>query len=175
VRDLNGNGTIDNQSELFGSASQSGFAVLSTLDQNSDGVINSSDQGFASLSVWQDLNRNGITDQGELKSLSTAGISAITLNPTIPTLTTAAGNTIIGQSTVTFSNGQIRNIFDVVLKGNQSDTKYLGDSTVSTAALAVGSNLKGYGNVKNLDIAMTGDATLLFVHKHLKSQFESRL
>lgn len=38
ARDLNGNGEIDDVSELFGNATQSGFAELATLDSNGDGV-----------------------------------------------------------------------------------------------------------------------------------------
>ena len=48
-----------------------------------------------------------------------------------------------------------------MLSNNQLDTQYLGNSTVSQAALATGVKLKGYGNITNLDVAMSNDATLL--------------
>ncbi len=43
---------------------------------------------------------------------------------------------------------------------NQTDSRYLGDTTVSPEAAAL-PNLKGYGNVVDLAVAMTDDPTLL--------------
>ncbi len=60
ARDLNSNGTIDDQSELFGNATTSGFAMLAELDSNSDNVINNLDADWNTLLVWQDLNQDGI-------------------------------------------------------------------------------------------------------------------
>ena len=64
--DQNNNGKIDNISELFGSATQNGFAELSGLDSNSDGVINASDAAYSQLQVWQDSNGNGVSEAGEI-------------------------------------------------------------------------------------------------------------
>ena len=89
---------------------------------------------FATLREWQDSNGNGITDAGELKTLSEVGIASISLATTVPAITTASGNTFTGQSTITLTNGQTRSIADVILEANQSDTTYLGDNTVSLAA-----------------------------------------
>jgi RTX calcium-binding nonapeptide repeat (4 copies) len=58
VRDRNGNGQIDDVSELFGNAEQPGFAALAAYDSNSDGVVDANDQNFAQLRVWQDANGN---------------------------------------------------------------------------------------------------------------------
>jgi hypothetical protein len=80
--DHNGNGIIDDASELFGSPTQDGFAVLETFDLNHDGVINASDEVFAQLRVWQDLNSDGVTDTGELRTLAEVGISSINLSRT---------------------------------------------------------------------------------------------
>lgn len=38
--DRNGDGTINNISELFGNLEQTGFEELSELDSNSDGIVN---------------------------------------------------------------------------------------------------------------------------------------
>ncbi|WP_252721026.1 hypothetical protein, partial [Acinetobacter baumannii] len=43
VADINGNGNIDNASELFGSPTQDGFAVLEAWDSNGDGHIDDAD------------------------------------------------------------------------------------------------------------------------------------
>jgi hypothetical protein len=160
ARDLNGNGLIDNQGELFGTAAASGFAQLSALDSNTDGVINASDTAFASLRIWRDLDQDGVTDAGELKTLAQAGIASISLATSAPASTVMAGNTVTDKATVTFTGGATTTISNVILEGNQLDSKFLGNTTVSAAAAAA-PQLKGYGNVKDLGLAMTGDATLL--------------
>jgi Ca2+-binding RTX toxin-like protein len=77
--DDNGNGVVDNGLELFGSASQDGFAVLEKLDSNGDGKIDAQDADFNKLKVWQDTNQNGVSDAGELKTLGELGIASISL------------------------------------------------------------------------------------------------
>ncbi len=80
VRDLNGNGTIDNGGELFGdqtlkqdgTVAASGFEAISELDSNQDGKISSDDEEFDTLRVWQDKNQ----DQASLSSYAlTSGIN----------------------------------------------------------------------------------------------------
>ncbi|WP_345531529.1 hypothetical protein [Viridibacterium curvum] len=69
--DRNGNGVIDDGSELFGPRTGSGFSELADLDSDNNGWIDSSDLQFSQLQVW----RPG----GTLQSLGTAGIGAIAL------------------------------------------------------------------------------------------------
>ncbi len=77
VRDLNGNGIIDNGSELFGDSTQllngamanNGFEALRDLDSNQDGIIDADDAAFNELKIWRDLNQDGISQADELKTL----------------------------------------------------------------------------------------------------------
>lgn len=90
--DRNGNGTIDDGTELFGEAanlnnelSDDGFASLSLVDKrkhggNEDGVVDSKDQLFAKLLVWSDRNGDGVSQAGEMRSLAQAGISRLMLS-----------------------------------------------------------------------------------------------
>jgi hypothetical protein len=87
--DRNGNGKIDNASELFGEYTaaevlgpktfKNGFDALAVFDTNHDGVVDAKDKDFAKLAVWTDRNQNGVTDKGELGSLASAGVASITL------------------------------------------------------------------------------------------------
>ena len=82
VRDLNGNGQIDNGTELFGNNSvlssgekaANGFEALKDLDSNNDGIFNSSDAAWNEVKVWKDANSNGVVDEGELVTLEQANV-----------------------------------------------------------------------------------------------------
>ncbi len=88
VWDRNGNGLIDNSGEMFGSATltsggtvaSNGFLALASYDSNHDGVINASDPIWSNLKIWVDANSNGVTDPGELHSLSSLGIAGLNLD-----------------------------------------------------------------------------------------------
>ena len=80
--DLNGNGLIDNGGELFGQPARDGYEVLETYDTFADGVIDAKDAAFARLRIWRDLDQDGITDAGELKTLPESGITSISLTRT---------------------------------------------------------------------------------------------
>lgn len=76
--DANGNGRVDDVSELFGGADRGvGFAKLASFDSNHDGLVNSADAHFAELRIWQDLDGNHVTDAGELRTLAEAGIASL--------------------------------------------------------------------------------------------------
>ncbi|MCV6624820.1 MAG: Ig-like domain-containing protein, partial [Cellvibrionaceae bacterium] len=88
VRDINGDGVINDGSELFGAATtmadgskaEQGFAALADLDSNGDGVFDSRDQAYGELQVWRDINADGISQASELMGLMEAGVASIDLN-----------------------------------------------------------------------------------------------
>ena len=95
--DVDGSGKIESGNELFtptfnGGHFADGIAALASLDGNHDGVINSQDQAFGDLVVWQDANHNGVSETGELAKLGDLGISSISLT------TTSGGAPIDGQN-----------------------------------------------------------------------------
>lgn len=73
--DKNGNGRIDNGSELFGPQSGDGYAELAKLDADGNGWIDESDPAFANLKLWRPASDGADT----LTSIASAGVGALYL------------------------------------------------------------------------------------------------
>jgi Ca2+-binding RTX toxin-like protein len=172
VRDLNSNGVIDNGNELFGSPTIDGFAKLALLDSNHDLKIDSSDSAWNSLQVWIDSNGDGITQSGELHSLSSLGITSIDLAAVAASTSTIDGNPISHTSSVTFSDGSTSAIADAWFQHSTVDTYYVGDYTLDASALSM-IDLRGYGTIPDLHIAMSQDSTLKSLVLDFGSEFNT--
>jgi T1SS-143 domain-containing protein len=132
--DLNHDGVINNQSELFGNngTASDGFANLAQYDSNADGKIDATDAVFADLKVWQDANQDGVSDAGELQSLTAHGINSISLS-------TTAINQMIGENGITDvanvtyadgSQGQIADVwFNVQDAADRTGVTFRGDAS----------------------------------------------
>lgn len=91
VLDRNGNGHVDDGSELFGNrtpqppvSGRNGFLALAVCDRreqggDDDGYISASDRFFNSLRLWTDGDHDGVSDESELAALGDAGVEGIDL------------------------------------------------------------------------------------------------
>lgn len=153
--DRNKNGRIDNGGELFGdqvilkngSKSASGFEALAELDENGDGMIDKNDPQYANLRVWIDVNRNGISETNELKTLDEIGVISISLDHTeISFVDEETGSRIAESSSVTINRNGIdttTEISEFWFPVNSSDTTQGGIVTA--------------GNVPNIIQAISDD------------------
>src|SRR5690554_4435048 len=73
VFDRNGNGKVDDGSELFGPQSGSGFGELAKYDDDGNRWIDANDEVFKSLSVWVQTADGGQA----LRSLEDVGVQAL--------------------------------------------------------------------------------------------------
>ena len=73
--DKNGDGKINDGSELFGAKTGDGFGELAQYDQDGNGWIDENDEIFSRLSVWTQCG----SGESKLLSLSEAGVGAIFL------------------------------------------------------------------------------------------------
>jgi T1SS-143 domain-containing protein len=115
--DVDGNGLIDNGSEIFtpdfnGGKFASGVAALASLDSNKDGKIDASDDAFSKLQVWVDADNDGVSDEGELSSLSANGVASISLT-TDQTGGEEDGQTVFAEGEFTFADGSTGNFLEV--------------------------------------------------------------
>ncbi|WP_457642393.1 calcium-binding protein [Persephonella sp.] len=158
VIDKNNDGQINDVNEVFGNLNMDGFTELSQYDSNNDGVIDNQDQQFNNIKVWQDLDSNGVVDEGELKNLSEVGIKQINLSNTA-TNENLNGNQITHRGTFVKADGTTGEVADVSFQINQVFTAYNGQVNISPDVLFL-PWLRGYGEVKDLPIAMSENQEL---------------
>ncbi|WP_147821036.1 Ig-like domain-containing protein [Salidesulfovibrio onnuriiensis] len=58
---------------------QTDLEGLTAFDTNNDGLLDANDADFGKFRVWQDLDQDGESDEGELKTLEEAGITSFEL------------------------------------------------------------------------------------------------
>ena len=134
--DRNGNGVIDDGSELFSNFSpnagpagkQSGYTALAFYDKpenggNGDGWIDENDAIYARLLLWVDKNHNGISEPDELFTLPQLGITRVSLNYHQSKWADAYGNVFRNRAQVVRgdSNGPGKDhwAYDVLVHGVQ--------------------------------------------------------
>ncbi|MGY4812932.1 calcium-binding protein [Xylella fastidiosa subsp. fastidiosa] len=172
VLDRNGNGRIDDGSELFGAdtvlanghKATSGFEALRDLDSNGDGLFDAADARFTDVRVWRDLNQDGQSQANELFTLSSLGIASITLTPTnTEDVDLGNGNLIDNRGTYTRTDGRTGVVGDLQLGLEHFYRDYSGAKeqvTVTDAAAAL-PHLTGSGAVRDLQEAASLSPALL--------------
>lgn len=166
VRDINGNGQIDDGTELFGNNSvlsngqkaANGFEALKDLDSNNNGIFDRSDTTWNQVNVWKDSNQNGKVDEGELLTLEQAGIENIDLNYQNSNAVDANGNTVGQIGTFDKENGTQGNISDIWFNTDLMDTVDRTNIEIP-ADIAALPNVLGFGNVHDLHTAMALDTS----------------
>ncbi|MCZ6106247.1 DUF2974 domain-containing protein, partial [Campylobacter ureolyticus] len=186
VFDKNNNGLIDNGSELFGNFTEieeskfaiNGYHALSLQDSNNDGKIDSLDENFSKLKIWQDLNSDGISQANELKTLEEHGIKSISLNFSKPTnsddILTDSSDSLnnLNNNSNSTNNSSSKNdnkatlishftrddnttslVADIDLKVDTISSTHLDNSKELTTEQILKPNIKGQGFLKDLNIS----------------------
>ena len=164
--DANGNGYIDGISEVFGGTTGDGFQDLAAHDADLNGVIDAADPIFSSLRVWQDVNRDGISQAGEIQSLDAYEIESVSLTSTPAEI--HDNENIIAATGSYVQGGQQRLIGDVLLAASLLETnadplRSSGGSFLASANTEIFELpwLRGYGDVADLHIAYDSDPALI--------------
>jgi len=141
VMDRNGNGKVDNVSEMFSEYTSpnasTGFRALAPLDSNRDGWVDKWDKNFGQLRLWVDINVNGVTDKGELHALSEFGIYAISARASTTANHYDNGNLVLGTSSyLSMVQGSVHwgQVAEVLFNYGDHDptaTVYLTDQSAS--------------------------------------------
>ncbi|MDP3514758.1 MAG: calcium-binding protein, partial [Sulfuritalea sp.] len=163
VFDRNGNGGIDDGTELFGDSTDlysggkaaDGFAALAQEDSNLDGKVDSLDANWSSLRLWRDLDQDGISQAEELFTLEETGIAALNVAKTENAVVLANGNQIADLGGFVRSDGSggtlgaAEQLADVDLASNPFFSEFT-DSIPLTEAAQTLPDMNGAGQVRDL-------------------------
>lgn len=147
--DANGDGQITGQGELsftpYKAGARTDLEGLQAFDSNGDGQISTLDTLFEKLRVWRDANGNGLSEAGEVQTLSQAGVQKISLQSDHH-FNVQADNVIHGHTQVTMQDGRTLVMADVTLAVTQQALLMHGDGSsevVTRATVAVGTDVLG--------------------------------
>ena len=175
--DLNQNGIIDNGGELFGdqfimpdgNISSTGFEALISLDEDSNNRIDKNDTVFEKLYVWFDSNRNGLTDDNELKTLAELNVSYIDLSY-VPdnNVHEETGVRREDSSYVYLNNGNAKKISEFWFPVNSTDTTHDGVVTVGNVpSIEQAIEEDESGNLLELCLAFSSETDIAQKHYYL--------
>lgn len=158
--DLNEDGIINDNAELFGNSTgyANGFASLASYDLNHDGLIDGSDAVYEDLIMWVDVNENGVSEYDELYSLADLDIVSINLGASQVSQTNQ-GHAVTHTSTFMVDTGSgldTRAVHDVWFQNDDVNTVYTEDYVFDMRAAYIAS-ARGYGQLPDLHIAMSLD------------------
>lgn len=131
--DRNGNGRIDDGTELFGNytpayvdrrqpRTPNGFEALRFLEgpdygiSRVDATIDARDEAFGRLLLWTDINHNGISEPEELRAANAAGLRWIGTDYQEKRRVDRFGNEFRQKGRLQWSDGAIEPVFDIWLK-----------------------------------------------------------
>jgi len=177
VLDRDGNGTIDDGTELFGdstpldagSKAADGFDALSQEDTNHDGIVDANDTNFANLRIWRDVDSDGITDEGELHTLESLGVAGLHVAKTENTTRLSNGNQIADLGSYIRTDGTegtLGNVTggmaDIDLADNPFFREFTDSVPLTDEAMAL-PDMQGSGSVRDLREAVSLSAEMASV------------
>lgn len=176
VIDKNGNGTIDDHSEVLGGPNKSGFDELATFDDNGDKKIDEEDPAYKDIKLWnrklQLTHQSYVTSK--MISLKDASIKTLHLKPQqihydwerenkglsflemSHKRTRMKKSSIAREGTAERDDGSKVILADVKLHFDTVNTVYSSEYTKDTRVKYL-PNIRGYGQLPDLHIAMSLD------------------
>ena len=179
VRDRNGNGRIDNQTELYGdqtldaagNLARSGFAALAADDANHDGKVDAQDAAWNDIRLWRDANRDGLSQAAELLRPDELGIASFGTTGTNKYDWFGGTTQKLRSGSYTRTDGSRGEIGEMQFELSAVDTRPAAATPVNSEQVAGLPELRGSGKVASLWQAMSTDTAAARALESALSQF----
>jgi Ca2+-binding RTX toxin-like protein len=175
VFDQDGDGKVSSFAEIsfvgYKDGARTDLEGLLAFDTNNDGIFSNLDERWNRFAVWQDANQNGITDAGEMRTLTDLGIASINFQSD-GQFQVQNGNVINGMGQYTRTDGSTGVYGDVTLNYSNEiltqdtngqpviTTVPTGVATSSTFAGTAGKDVIFGDTLSNTTSAGAGDDTV---------------
>ncbi|MDD5053522.1 MAG: calcium-binding protein [Sulfuricurvum sp.] len=176
VMDRNGNGTIDNGSELFGdqtlvnsTKAANGFAALTAEDTNHNGKFDAGDTNFTKVRIWQDKNQDGISQSTELITMQQAGIASINLTYTVSNIA-YEGNLQLLRSTYIKTDGTSKQVGNYLFTNNAFYSEFTDHLTLTDTAKTL-PDMQGSGMVRDMQEASTLSSSMTATLQNMQKNY----
>jgi hypothetical protein len=121
VLDTEGDRVIDKPEEISFAQYLMGAITdlegLNAFDDNDDGLLSKLDARFNDFAVWQDQNLNGLSEEGEVTTLTERGIESINLtSDRIPQTLEGGDVQLFGTGTYTTTDGETHQLGDAAFR-----------------------------------------------------------
>ena len=117
--DKNGDGAITETDEIsfvgYLPGAKTDLEGLRAFDSNQNGLLDAGDEAFDQFVIWQDVNQDGVSDAGELLSLTAANIATLDLLSDGQQSSPAAGVMQFGQAAYSRTDGTEGVLLDIGL------------------------------------------------------------
>lgn len=161
--DRDGDGVISSGQELFGDQTDlqngdpapNGFEVLGEFDDNGDGYIDSDDAIYEQLRLWQDLDQDGLSESGELRTLEELAVARLDLSYEGSSYIDENGHPHYQRGRYIDAFGGVQQMDDVYFQSDLIDTRE--ELLPLTPELMALPDTAGFGNARSLRQAMARD------------------
>jgi hypothetical protein len=140
--------TYANGLDANGKAPTDLSGLAEAFDTNHDGKFTAADARFAEFKVWQDINQDGISEAGEVRSLADWGMTEVNLTSDGVVRTPTAGVTEAGQSTATLADGSTVLVADAGFEYHTASAE-----EQATHAIAMGERVFKLSSGLDLDLS----------------------
>ena len=122
-------------------------------------IIDINYKDFNKLRIWQDINKDGVSQTNELKTLDELNIKSLNLNYNEVNQDLRDNNTLTLKGSYTKTNGQTMLMGDINFNVDTINSKFKEDINLTPSQTKI-PNVKGYGYLRDLNKAASIDTNL---------------
>ena len=158
--DYNEDGQVDERKEIafvdWKEGARTDLEGLTAFDSNGDSLLNALDAEWDKFVIWQDVDGDGISDEGEVMHIAEAGVEEISLASDETTRDEGGGNTTYGYGEFTFNDGTVHEFADTEFAVSSLGIKENADGSIEVKDDNYDIDYKGFEGEDNQSLALEG-------------------
>ena len=158
--DYNEDGQVDERKEIafvdWKEGARTDLEGLTAFDSNGDSLLNALDAEWDKFVIWQDVDGDGISDEGEVTHIAEAGVEEISLASDETTRDEVGGNTTYGYGEFTFNDGTVHEFADTEFAVLSLGIKENADGSLEVKDDNYDIDYKGFEGEDDQSLALEG-------------------